>query len=55
MGMKKKAQSGGKGQKEREEQERAGRLKVYRAWAKDEERTEVVRVNAERAIESGLI
>lgn len=38
-----------------EEQRRKDRLAVYRAWAKDEEREEVTRVNAQRAIESGLI
>ena len=51
----KKNQDGDKGQKEKEEQERSERLEVYSAWAKDEERQEVVRVNAERAIESGLL
>lgn len=43
------------GDKEKEEQERRERLEAYRAWAKDEERAEVIRVNAEHAIQSGLL
>ena len=43
------------GEKEKEEQRRKERVEVYSAWAKDEEREEVVRVNAEHAIASGLL
>jgi hypothetical protein len=44
-----------KSEEKGEEQRRQERIAVYLAWAKDEERAEVIRANVEHAIASGLL